>query len=324
MVGSILSGDSFNRNSDQHDDNNEHKRKERNESEELSEHNIIRDSNVDQGSYDNGRRINATISTSDTTDIQDHADISWETTNDHSQQQPSQNSLTGEDGQSSILPNNAVITLNPHDTPLYNIEDSQGNPDNNDSDGSIEVIMEDRASSSDNESLLRALSDQVEEDGDSENASLNDSDINDTANEITESNQVTTNHSVINLTTENVDTMSSSPAEEIRTMSPIDLEDEEQVIEIPADDVNITQNMKNPDEYKAAKDYKCPICFEPPEVALVTPCGHVFCCSCLFQMVNSSRTSRSDGHCALCRHGVKLRDTRLIKMRKLRIRKENT
>ncbi|AMD20461.1 HDL283Cp [Eremothecium sinecaudum] len=75
-------------------------------------------------------------------------------------------------------------------------------------------------------------------------------------------------------------------------------------------------------EHKRASDYVCPICFDPPDVALMTPCGHVFCAVCLFQMVNSSRGYRRNGQCALCRKDVKLKDVGLIILRKKRVRKD--
>ncbi|SCU97946.1 LADA_0H09494g1_1 [Lachancea dasiensis] len=74
-------------------------------------------------------------------------------------------------------------------------------------------------------------------------------------------------------------------------------------------------------EHKRACDYKCPICFEPPEAALFTPCGHIFCTECLFQMLNSTRTNRKAGQCALCRRDVKLKEVRLLILRKKRIPK---
>ena len=77
-----------------------------------------------------------------------------------------------------------------------------------------------------------------------------------------------------------------------------------------------------PVQFKAARDYRCPICFDPPDTALITPCGHIFCCDCLFQMVNSSRTQRRSGHCALCRKDVPLRNVRMVILRKKRVKKE--
>lgn len=99
-----------------------------------------------------------------------------------------------------------------------------------------------------------------------------------------------------------------------------DLENEaksQQVVEISDDEAVASPRP----QHKRALDYKCPICFEPPEAALVTPCGHVFCTECLFQMVNSSRGQSRAGHCALCRRGVHFRDVRLIILRKKRVRK---
>lgn len=106
------------------------------------------------------------------------------------------------------------------------------------------------------------------------------------------------------------------------TAEAIDLDaEEQQVLEISDEDFQ-DENKTPPKEYGAAKDYRCPICFDPPETALMTLCGHVFCCSCLFQMVNSSRTCRQFGHCALCRSKVYLKDVRMIILRKKQVKKK--
>ncbi|CAI1959140.1 hypothetical protein SEUBUCD646_0E02030 [Saccharomyces eubayanus] len=106
------------------------------------------------------------------------------------------------------------------------------------------------------------------------------------------------------------------------TAEAIDLDaEEQQVLEISDKDFQ-DENKTPPKEYGAAKDYRCPICFDPPETALMTLCGHVFCCSCLFQMVNSSRTCRQFGHCALCRSKVYLKDVRMIILRKKQVKKK--
>ena len=102
----------------------------------------------------------------------------------------------------------------------------------------------------------------------------------------------------------------------------IDLEAaEQQVVEIPDEELEKDVERKASDEFKAARDYKCPICFDPPTTALITQCGHVFCCECLFHMVNSSRASRGSGYCAMCRSNVTFRDVRLVVLRKKRVKK---
>ncbi|CAI4038588.1 hypothetical protein SMKI_05G1990 [Saccharomyces mikatae IFO 1815] len=106
------------------------------------------------------------------------------------------------------------------------------------------------------------------------------------------------------------------------TEDAIDLDAEEQQVLVISDDDFQEEAKEDSKEYGAAKDYRCPICFEPPETALMTLCGHVFCCSCLFQMVNSSRTCRQFGHCALCRSKVYLKDVRLIILRKKQVKKK--
>ncbi|KAG8895664.1 hypothetical protein FRB99_000395 [Tulasnella sp. 403] len=59
-----------------------------------------------------------------------------------------------------------------------------------------------------------------------------------------------------------------------------------------------------------ASEYNCPICFCVPTAAVLTPCGHVMCGSCLFSSVESAATrARSMGQggealkarCPVCR-----------------------
>ncbi|CAB4252153.1 similar to Saccharomyces cerevisiae YER116C SLX8 Subunit of the Slx5-Slx8 SUMO-targeted ubiquitin ligase (STUbL) complex [Maudiozyma barnettii] len=110
----------------------------------------------------------------------------------------------------------------------------------------------------------------------------------------------------------------------VRNVTPtlIDVEAAEQrVVEISDEELEKEIESKTASEYKAARDYQCPICFDPPETALITRCGHVFCCECLFHMVNSSRTNRASGHCALCRSNVRFNDVKLVIMRKKRVKK---
>lgn len=109
---------------------------------------------------------------------------------------------------------------------------------------------------------------------------------------------------------------------------PLDVaSNEEQVVEISDDeeeDRTAKQSIaerKPASQYKPVRDYRCPICFDPPDTAIMTMCGHVFCCACLFQMVNSSRTHRKNGQCALCRSDVKLRDLRMLILRKKRVKR---
>ncbi|AAS54202.1 AGL289Cp [Eremothecium gossypii ATCC 10895] len=111
--------------------------------------------------------------------------------------------------------------------------------------------------------------------------------------------------------------------------SVVDVEAEarlQQVVEIPDEEVGEEQTRlggDRPVECKKAMDYKCPICFDPPEAALMTPCGHIYCTVCLFQMVNSSRGYRRNGQCALCRKDVKLKEVGLVVLRKKRVRKQS-
>ncbi|CEP60237.1 SUMO-targeted ubiquitin ligase complex subunit SLX8 LALA0_S01e06128g [Lachancea lanzarotensis] len=75
--------------------------------------------------------------------------------------------------------------------------------------------------------------------------------------------------------------------------------------------------------FRRARDYKCPICFDTPEVALYTPCGHIFCIECIFEMINSVKANRRVGQCALCRRDVSLGKIKLLKLRKKRVPKDS-
>ncbi|KAH3902569.1 SUMO-targeted ubiquitin ligase complex subunit SLX8 SCDLUD_000149 [Saccharomycodes ludwigii] len=106
-------------------------------------------------------------------------------------------------------------------------------------------------------------------------------------------------------------------------------DDEIEIIEkpqVPEENLkNSAGDIKKPnEENKSLTEYKCPICFEPPSAAVITICGHVFCTECLFQMLNSSRTHRKPGVCALCRTQVPLNKFKLIIMRKRTIKKKIT
>lgn len=117
----------------------------------------------------------------------------------------------------------------------------------------------------------------------------------------------------------------------INRVETIDLEEmeEQQVLAIP-DIENVTDNTtiidtnskQSINESKPAKDYKCPLCFDSPDPAMITTCGHIFCNACLFQMVNSSKANNKfEGNCALCRNKVRIRDVRMIILRKKRVPK---
>ncbi|SCU87145.1 LAMI_0D04918g1_1 [Lachancea mirantina] len=102
----------------------------------------------------------------------------------------------------------------------------------------------------------------------------------------------------------------------------VEISDEEQdSAQAPANEPVDTETRVQRTQIRRALDYRCPICFEPPDTALVTSCGHVFCAECVFQMVNSSRGHRKSGKCALCRKDVRLNDLRLTILRKKRVRK---
>lgn len=183
-----------------------------------------------------------------------------------------------------------------------------------DSDGSIEVVdvrrreadcsdEDDNGDDDDDDFILRALNDtDAESDGGAEvecrDASSGDS---------TDANVI-----------ESVPS-DEEDVEQAGFLEMIDLEAE--VLEEQAVDT-VNERSVSPTAQKAVRDYLCPICFDPPENSVITPCGHTFCASCLFQMVNSSRTPRKSGQCALCRHDVGLRDIKMVILKKKRVRKK--
>ena len=66
---------------------------------------------------------------------------------------------------------------------------------------------------------------------------------------------------------------------------------------------------KEPEENISS--YCCPICFVPPTNAVLTPCGHILCGSCLFAAVRAAQVGRQmhmpglgrgiEAHCPVCR-----------------------
>ncbi|KAG9031482.1 hypothetical protein FS837_002976 [Tulasnella sp. UAMH 9824] len=59
-----------------------------------------------------------------------------------------------------------------------------------------------------------------------------------------------------------------------------------------------------------ASEYNCPICFCPPTAAVLTPCGHIMCGSCLFSAIETAtQRARMNGYggealearCPVCR-----------------------
>lgn len=120
-----------------------------------------------------------------------------------------------------------------------------------------------------------------------------------------------------------VDDEAQEESKKEKTTETIDLEEEaaeQQVKDVPEVEREV-EKTPPPPENKSVREYHCPICFDPPDTAVMTPCGHIFCVACLFQMVNSSRTNRKSGNCALCRSEVKLKDIRLVVLRKQRIKR---
>lgn len=81
-----------------------------------------------------------------------------------------------------------------------------------------------------------------------------------------------------------------------------------------------TAESTNP-EPEPLSEYTCPICFFPPSNATLTPCGHVFCGSCLFTTVKITlqrgadmgvpiNTGENVPRCPVCRAVIKYWDGR--------------
>lgn len=60
----------------------------------------------------------------------------------------------------------------------------------------------------------------------------------------------------------------------------------------------------------------CPICMEPIEKCVASPCGHFFCADCMYKAMASSKVPGSTkGRCALCRKIVQYKDLVWLKFR---------
>lgn len=226
---------------------------------------------------------------------------------------------------------NDVISTNKrrkvHELTQDETDESSGNSDY--SDASIEVVGQREASAGDEDDLdlLQALDETRDETEIQRPPLLAMGGNNDDRGESEASTEMTTREE----TQFTEDEGEAGPR--IQAMAehiydePIDLEAEameQQVVEIPPEEAEDPQeNSTTPVFHKAVRDYRCPICFEPPETAVMTPCGHIFCVACLFQMVNSSRGYRKNGHCALCRSDVKFRDIKMVVLRKKRVSKHS-
>lgn len=180
------------------------------------------------------------------------------------------------------------------------------------SDGSNTPIItsNDTGSNSENFGLERRSNDDL-----LESSNEIETDIND-FNPLQESDMII-------IPTQDPSTLNTAPSpQDIPT---IDLDaEEQQVVEIlddEEDDFELKKSKKSPESYKPVREYKCPICFESPDMAMITGCGHVFCLDCLFQMVNNSNPNRNSensniGLCALCRSKVDLKKITLLRMKK--------
>lgn len=206
-------------------------------------------------------------------------------------------------------------------------------PSNIDSD-SIELLDERDISNNDNDNEHFNLNDAFNNPSPgtppAEYSSTNDIDFHDPNTHIHSNNNSNSNdpNEIVIIPTQDPSIMSYRSTS--YSTPTIDLDKEEQlqqVVEIlddEDDERELTKSQKPPETYKPIKEYLCPICFEPPDIAMVTTCGHVFCCDCLFQMVNNSNPSRNpnntsnamSGLCALCRSKVDLRHVVMMKLRK--------
>ncbi|KRW98953.1 hypothetical protein PPERSA_00780 [Pseudocohnilembus persalinus] len=51
-----------------------------------------------------------------------------------------------------------------------------------------------------------------------------------------------------------------------------------------------------------AEQFECHICFEIANEPVITPCGHMFCWSCIYTWLNSNQQFLS---CPVCKNGIK-------------------
>jgi len=61
---------------------------------------------------------------------------------------------------------------------------------------------------------------------------------------------------------------------------------------------------------KTYLDLNCPICLDPPTVAKVSRCGHVFCYVCILRHLSYS--PKSIGHCPICFETIYLKDIKSV------------
>lgn len=171
--------------------------------------------------------------------------------------------------------------------------------DCSESDGSIEVVSVNRR--------VPEPDDEDDDDTDFILRALNESDGESDENGVGRSSRESTDINVVE----------TIPSDE-EVIEAIDLEAE--ILGQKNEDSGNERSV-TPAPHKPVRDYQCPICFDPPENSVITPCGHTFCVSCLFQMLNSSRGPKKNGLCALCRKSVAIRDIKMIKLKKKRVRK---
>lgn len=77
------------------------------------------------------------------------------------------------------------------------------------------------------------------------------------------------------------------------------------------DVVSVVDMLKEPppSDLKAKKglsSFKCPVCYDEPQNAVVVTCGHMYCSDCVTKALSvGSRATRSKGICCVCRKPVK-------------------
>ena len=78
-------------------------------------------------------------------------------------------------------------------------------------------------------------------------------------------------------------------------------------------EVTAKYNIFNDIEEKINSDEYCPICMESLAslTKTITPCGHIFCCSCIKNVSEHSHSKQIK--CAMCRHSYEIIDTVVIK-----------
>ncbi|CAJ0581698.1 unnamed protein product, partial [Mesorhabditis spiculigera] len=59
-------------------------------------------------------------------------------------------------------------------------------------------------------------------------------------------------------------------------------------------------------EARVCEEVECPICFSEANHAVITDCGHIYCCECIHRFWKHSAPPIKPVHCPICRNGVRL------------------